>query len=46
MKRSERLGMRVKSSDKQVWRETAVVEGKSLSKWIEETLNAATKKDG
>lgn len=46
MKRSERLGMRVKATDKKIWREAAVAEGKSLSKWIEDTLNAATQKNG
>lgn len=39
MKRSERLGMRVKAQDKQLWKEAAAAQGKSLSAWIESTLN-------
>lgn len=42
MKRSDRLGMRVKTLDKKQWKKQATSEGKSLSAWIEQTLNAAS----
>jgi len=37
--------MRVKPSDKQVWKEAAAAEGKSLSSWIESKLNEAAGND-
>jgi predicted HicB family RNase H-like nuclease len=43
MKRSDRLGMRVKATDKKNWKRQATSEGKSLSAWIEQTLNGAVK---
>lgn len=33
--------MRVKTTDKQTWKEAAAAEGKSLSAWIETKLNEA-----
>jgi len=46
MKRTDRLGMRVKPSDKKRWKEQAALEGLSLSSWIEQCLNKASSPRG
>lgn len=40
MKRSARLGMRVRPEDKKCWEKIAAEQGLSLSAWIEEQLNS------
>jgi predicted HicB family RNase H-like nuclease len=44
MKRIDRLGLRVKPTDKTAWKKAAKKEGMSLSAWIEHTLNSALRK--
>lgn len=39
MDRIDRLGMRVRTRDKERWREAAAKSGMSMSAWIEANLN-------